>query len=253
MYDIDFERFKSGHYSGKLFIGAAAAFFFLFSIFLFQGAFIKLFTNASVEAYDVKIEESEKYDSEEGEYYYVYQPTYYFEVDGHKYERTRPYYSSDNVTQIKNEMTIFYNKDKPYICVSEYESDVGLFPVLMIFLFGVIISIGCLEIKISNKKLNKAKWLAKNGTLIEKLPYKVVFSGLTCNDVPIDTMSVEYKVPGFGILTFNGDYIYDNNEFSKHDTVDLLIDLNDPTNYYVDFEINKKNEDKFHLIKRRFV
>lgn len=253
MYDIDLERFKSGHYSGKLLIGGAAAFLFLISIFFFQGAFMKLFTNASVEAYDVKIEEKEEYDSEEGEYYYLYQPTYYFEVDGHKYERTRPYYSSDNVNQIKKEMTIFYNKDKPYVCVSEYESYVGVFPFVFIFLFIAIILVGCLEIKLSNKKLNKAKWLAKNGTLIEKLPYKIVFSGKTINDIPINTMAITYKVPRFGILTFTGTDVYDDNEFSKHETADLLIDLNDPDNYYVDFEINKKIEDKFHLIKRRFV
>lgn len=113
---------------------------------------------------------------------------------------------------------------------------------LPFILIPLIVSIpfilfGRAGLKKIDKNIEKVKLLQTKGILVKNLNYDIVPTGTVINGRRIYAISVIYenqngvKIP----LTSEGKY---DGQLSRADgTVDLLIDPNDSSNYYIDFEI----------------
>ena len=106
----------------------------------------------------------------------------------------------------------------------------------------VIISIIFISISKSMKKkaqenILRVKKLAMEGFLVKNMPYKLVSSGTIINNQPIYCIQVEYENPSGQKISLQSEPRYNNKLSDKNGTVDLLIDPNDYSNYYIDLEI----------------
>lgn len=84
------------------------------------------------------------------------------------------------------------------------------------------------------KRLQK---LAIEGVLVKNMPYKLVKSGTVINGNPIYCMQVEYENASGQIIPLKSEAKYNNVLSDKDGTVDLLIDPNDYSNFFIDIEI----------------
>lgn len=121
------------------------------------------------------------------------------------------------------------------------ESFFGIFPLLFDIPF-LLVGIGIIIAAISSyrhykEKLNKIDKLAHVGVLIKNLPYEVKPSGTVINGVPIYCLVVEYKFDNGTTIPLRSEAKYDGRLAREDGTVDLLIDPNDTSNYFIDFEI----------------
>ncbi len=106
----------------------------------------------------------------------------------------------------------------------------------------VIISIVLISISKSMKKkaqenILRVKKLAKEGVLVKNMPYKLVSSGTVINNQPIYCIQVEYENSSGQKIPLKSEPRYNNKLSNKNGTVDLLIDPDDYSNYYIDLEI----------------
>ena len=106
----------------------------------------------------------------------------------------------------------------------------------------VIVSIIFIFISKSMKKkaqenILRVKKLAMEGFLVKNMPYKLVSSGTVINNQPIYCIQVEYESPSGQKISLQSEPRYNNKLSDKNGTVDLLIDPNDYSNYYIDLEI----------------
>ncbi len=81
--------------------------------------------------------------------------------------------------------------------------------------------------------------LNKKGKLIKNIPYKMEETGMSVNNVPILRMVIDYTLPSGEEVILYGDPIYDSKNINNDELVDLLIDEDNPKNYFIDFEINR--------------
>jgi hypothetical protein len=95
------------------------------------------------------------------------------------------------------------------------------------------------EIRKINKRLKMINELNQKGKLVKKLPYSLENTRAEINGVPVKRVVVNYTLPTGVVVTLYGDPRYDNKLSDSDDMVDLLIDENNPDNYYIDFEINR--------------
>ena len=103
----------------------------------------------------------------------------------------------------------------------------------------VLLRIGIKGLINVKKNINRIKKLSQNGTLIKGLKYRLVSStrGNEKVQVGLKAIEVDYKLPSGKLITLVGDPRYDSKSCEKDSRVDLLIDLNNPDNYYIDFDI----------------
>lgn len=115
--------------------------------------------------------------------------------------------------------------------------------ILSLSLF-VIIPIICIYISTYNilkinKRIKLIKELNQKGKLIKGLKYHLEDTGMSVNDVHIKKPVVYYTLPNGVTLTLYGDPRHDRKEMDSDGLVDLVIDENNPENYFIDFEINR--------------
>lgn len=109
---------------------------------------------------------------------------------------------------------------------------------LVIIGIGVLLfSIGFNGVRKANSDLERVMVLSQRGILIKNIPYEIVLSNVYINGNPICCLKIIYKsatgteIPLISDQKFNGIYP------DKDGTCDLLIDSNDYSNYFIDFEI----------------
>ena len=111
----------------------------------------------------------------------------------------------------------------------------------LICLFPLIfVVVGFMQIRNVYKKVKRIKKLAKIGTLIQNLPYTMEPTNLSVNNGRLYAIGLDYTLPSGSVIHLTGDPRFDRREFDQDGYVDLLIDLNDISNYYIDFNITKK-------------
>jgi len=91
--------------------------------------------------------------------------------------------------------------------------------------------------KKAQENILRVKKLAMEGFLVKNMPYKLVSSGTVINNQLIYCIQVEYENPSGQKISLQSEPRYNNKLSDKNGTVDLLIDPNDYSNYYIDLEI----------------
>lgn len=117
-------------------------------------------------------------------------------------------------------------------------SSISIVNILPLILIGVVV---ILFAKYSKNKaednVKRLQKLAMEGVLVKNMPYKLVKSGAVINGNPIYCMQVEYENASGQIIPLKSEAKYNNVLSDKDGTVDLLIDPNDYSNFFIDIEI----------------
>lgn len=108
-------------------------------------------------------------------------------------------------------------------------------PFIIIGFF--ILKLGLNLNKKHKEKLRKVKNLAHNGILIKNLNYTVKKTGTIINGQPVYCIEVIYENANGTKIPLTSEGKYDGRLSRGDGTVDLLIDPNDTSNYFIDFEI----------------
>ncbi len=133
----------------------------------------------------------------------------------------------------------------PFIGIASGDWGFGIMWTIFSLAFSIpFIGVGILFIVISNNNKKKSQEemeritkLSKEGLLIKNMPYDLVNSGVSVNDVPVKAIKLVYE-DGYGHkfpLVSNPKYKIQ--KYASLETADLLIDPNDISNYFIDFEI----------------
>lgn len=232
MYDINTKNVKKGKSFYFLFFIVGIFFLVIFLSIIISGVIKK--NSLDSKTVSTKIEVRTHEDSE-GDI--MYSPIYYYRVNGKDY-RCESNISSSNYPNTSNG-TVYYDSSEPSRCMTDYvKSNNNL---ILIFIFIPILSIGVALVNFIkiNKRLKIINNLNKNGKLIKNLPYHLENTGMVVNGIPIQRPVVDYTLPSGLTITLYGDPRHDEKLGDADGLVDLVIDENNPENYYIDFEINR--------------
>lgn len=232
MYNLNYKNTKKGYFFGGIFL-ITGLIIFIVMLFLIFGVMInKSKMDSRVEAYHI---EENWYTDSEGDK--LAKPTYYYNVNGEEYKCQVNISSSRGVKD--NQKTVYYDSLDPNKCVTDYTPS----PVALMYIVCLIpiifIIIGARHIIKVNKNIKKMKYLAQYGTLIKGLPYMMEETNLSINGAKLFAISLDYTTPSGIILHLVGEPRYDRRFNDEDNLVDLLIDMNDTSNYYIDFNIER--------------
>ena len=231
MYDINLKNVKKGKgfHRGFLFVGIL--FFAIMVGVLVSNILREKKMDAEVMSSRVEIRESRDSDGT------MYSPVYYYEVDGIEYECTSSASSSSRPSTENKK--IKFESEQPSSCFSPYDKSSNTLIIIFLIIPIVFILIGIFNINKINKKIKMIKELNNTGKLVKNLPYRMETSGMRVNNVDILKPVVDYKLPNGTILQLTGDPRHDRKNQDADGMVDLIIDENNPDNYFIDFEINR--------------
>jgi hypothetical protein len=232
MYDISVKNVKKGR--NIFFILLAIGLFFLAIMagilamnYLAQSNLDSTTTSTRVEV--------KSYIDEKGSM--MYSPVYYYTVDNNDYICGSN--SSSNINPGTANRTVYYDSKNPENCMTEYSKFNNWWLIVFMFIPILLIVVAMINIRNVNKKVAQIKKLNQTGKLIKNLPYYLENSGTIVNGVPIQCPVVEYTLPSGSTVTMRGDPRHDRRTFDKDGMVDLVIDEDNPENYFIDFEINR--------------
>ncbi len=120
---------------------------------------------------------------------------------------------------------------------------IGIVGMLLFFPFEIIIGIILIivgnKIKRQTKKeMKRATKLAKKGILVKNMPYEAAPTGTFVGSKVYKCIKVNYKnSAGVEIPLFSETKFDIDEKMKSDDTADLLIDPDDYSNYFIDFEI----------------
>lgn len=231
MYESEYEDLKREKTTGLIFIGIAAIVLIFFGAFFFGGMIRKIGKNETVEADRVTIDIS--YGDEESSD--TYRPTYYYTVKGKKYKYTPFAYTNIGVEDMKDP-TLYYHSSDPSKAVAEYETKFYGTYFIIVFLAGIFAVVGSIIFFGALKKEKKLRHLEDHGTLFKNLPCRVIDTNSSVNDEPVIIIEVDYQAPNGETIVFKQKKIGD---YGSAETADLLIDPNDLSMYYIDFNIEQ--------------
>ena len=231
MYDINLKNVKKGKGFHRIFLLAGILFFAIMVGVLVSNILREKKMDAEVMSSRVEIRERSDSDGT------MYSPVYYYEVDGVEYECTSSS-SSSSRPSTKNKK-IKFESDQPSSCFSPYDKSSNTIIIIFLIIPIVFILVGIININKINKKIKMIKELNNTGKLVKNLPYRMETSGMRVNNVDILKPVVDYKLPNGTILQLTGDPRHDRKNQDADGMVDLIIDENNPDNYFIDFEINR--------------
>ena len=231
MYKLDYNNAKKLGNFGLPFLLIGILFLAIFGFVMFGGMFKKNRMDSTVEAYKVEINSHR--DSEGS---MLYKPTYFYMIDGKEYHYTPSYSTNVGVNKMQDK-TLYYNSKDPYDVVAEFESSFNLLYVFIMLFIAIFPIVGIMEIKKSRRKIANMKKLATSGTLIRNLEYRMVPTGYSINNRRLMAIEVDYELPSGEVVTLTGEPRFDRKVKDRDGFVDLLIDLDNPENYYMDFNI----------------
>ena len=114
-------------------------------------------------------------------------------------------------------------------------------PLSLIFFFlplsFMILSI--INIRRINRRVALINELNKKGKLIKNLSYHMENTGIVYNNIKIYEPVVDYVLPNGTKLIWHGDPRFDLKNSDADGMVDVVIDEDNPDNYFIDFEINR--------------
>ncbi len=229
MYDINMRNVKKGAWIYYLFIIVGVVFMFLMiTIFINNQNNLK---KMDKEVISTSVTTEKHYD--DGEYEYL--AIYHYQVNGQNYSCRDSSYSARPKNDNK---VVYYEANNPQNCSLEKPgfSYVTLLSLIIPFVFIII---GIYNVIKQKQRVKVIEQLNKTGKLIKNIPYHLENSGVRVNDRPVKCLVVDYVLPSGSIVPLYSDLRYDKALFDKDGMVDLVIDENNPNNYFIDFEINR--------------
>ncbi|MFI3307284.1 MAG: hypothetical protein R3Y21_01830 [Mycoplasmatota bacterium] len=230
MYNIDYSNLKKNYKFYAPFLIAGVILFVIFVMVSVTPIVKKFSFSGETTASEVYIIPTI---DDEGSL--MYNVTYEYVVDGSTYF-CKPSYTSSSSNGMEEKNTVYYDVDDPTNCVTEYDYSLGIIDLLLFILTFAFLYVSITHIIKTNKKIKKVKYLANHGKLVKGLKYELIFTGQTVNEQKIYCILINYEING-DVISLKGDPRYDFKSRDSDELVDLLIDPNDPTNYYIDFEI----------------
>lgn len=232
MYDISFKNTRKGN---SIFL----IFLFIGIVLMIAFSLVIIFSNNKLKSLDSTVTSSRveisTYKSEKGGI--MYSPTYYYEVEGIEY--ACPSNTSSSTSPKTDNVNVYYDSKNPEDCMTDYSKSVSKYMFIGVLMGAVLTVIGAVNMIKGEKKIKKIKELNKYGKLVKNLPYRLEPSGITVNNVPVQRPVVDYTLASGVKVTLYGDPRMDRKVADEDGMVDLIIDENDPSNYFIDFEINR--------------
>ena len=229
MYDINTKNVKKGIKFYLMFLLFGLLFFVLFTYFFILNFINTKKMDSSIISNRVEVDSY----IDDGKTMYI--GIYHYNVDGNSY--TCKSSGASNIRPSGENKTIYYEAKNPTNCMTSKSYDYIL--LVFIILPLIFIIIGIKNISKVNKRVKQINELNTKGKLVKNLPYTLVDSGMTVNNVQIKKPIVEYTLPSGTTITLEGDARLDRKLADSDGLVDLVIDLNNPDNYFIDFEINR--------------
>ena len=127
------------------------------------------------------------------------------------------------------------------VCMKEYSKSNNYIILAFMIIPIAFILAAVININKVNKRIKIIMELNQTGKLIKNLPYRLENSDMVVNGVAIQRPVIDYTLPSGTTITLYGDARNDKKYFDADGMVDLLIDENNPNNYFIDFEINRLN------------
>lgn len=228
VYNVDLKKAK-----GPLGFGISFTLVGLLFLVIFGGIFISSTTKKNAMDSETKatnITWETHYDSEDGT---TYSPNYEYEVDGTIYVC-----KSSTSSSIKSgDGTVYYDSSNPGDCMTDFDNTTNGFTFVFLIIPVIFIVVGVSQIRKSINKTKVAKELAKTGVLVKGLPYELVNSNVSVNNVPLKCMRVAYKFPDGITRDIRSEALKGRILSDADGCCDLLYDPNNYDNYFIDFEI----------------
>ena len=231
MYDIDLKNVRKGNGFYGIFLIVGLFFLAALGFVLFKPVITYFSYKGTAPVTEALLNE---HNGEEG---VMYSPSFVYEVKGSTYV-CKTNHSTSMRPKLDN-VKVKYDLENPGSCISSYETFDNWFLFIFLAIPIVFIAVGLTNIIKVNKKVKKIKNLNKTGTLVKGLRYTLKRSNETINNRPVLVPVIEYKIPSGSVITLTGDPRYDRKEYDADGLVDMIIDPNDYSNYFIDFEINR--------------
>lgn len=232
MYDIKLDNVKKGKKFFFLFFisGVAIA---VIMIGILIGSVMNL-NSLDATTMSTSVEINQHIDSDGNT---MYSPVYHYKVNGEEYACSSN--SSSSIRPSESNALVYYDSKKPSRCMTYYSKSSNKMLLIFLILPAIFIALGVVNINKVNKRIKIIKELNTKGKLVKNLPYRLENSNLKVNGVPIQLPVVDYILPSGVTITLRGDPRHDNKLADADGMVDLVIDENNPENYFIDFEINR--------------
>lgn len=231
MYKIDYKNVRKAALVFYLFAGIGVLFLILMATLIINQVKTKNMMDSSVIANEIEIYQTTNSDGD-----YLYGARYHYTVDNVDYVCNSSYTSSSS-TGFKSSDVVLYQADNPSNSMAEASSNISTVLLLFAIIPLVITGVGIMGVINNTKKVKKLKWLANNGTLFRNLDYTLVNSNLTVNGVTKKAFRIDTTLPNGRIVDLVSGPIFSNNLSDADGYVDLLIDENDYSNFYIDLNI----------------
>lgn len=232
MYDISIKNVKKGKNVYYVFLLVGLLFLTILGAILVSG-YTKLNSlNATTTSTRVEIK---SYINDEGNT--MYSPVYYYEVGGKEYICSSN--SSSSINPGTSNKTVYYDSNNPSKCMTEYSKSSNNLILIFMLIPCIFIVIAIINIRKISKRIKAINELNRNGKLIKNLPYYLENTGIVINGVQIQRPVVDYTLPSGSTIKLYGDARHDRKTADADGMIDLVIDENNPDNYFIDFEINR--------------
>ena len=229
MFEIDYKSIKKGNKLPYIFLLIGVLLTILF-LFLFISKILKK-NSLDREVKTDYIVPNEHYD-DDGDL--MYSPVYYYTVNGEQYSCSAGFSSSKRPP---SSGTVYYKKGDPKNCMTDYSLGTNWIYFVIAGVGVLFGAVGFIFLNQSRKHIKKAKYLSQNGKLIKGIPYTMENSNIVVNGRTIQKIAIDYPLPDGQVVHLTGYPRYDRKYEDEDGLVDLLIDPNDPNNYFIDFEI----------------
>lgn len=164
----------------------------------------------------------------------MYKKVYYFDTDNKQFsclDSVVIHNKSDNA----DKKTIYYNFEDPNVCTTSIIKKTNFIVYIFIILLCIPLLIGLIGMIKINKKINKIKKLSKCGKLVKNLQYELIEMKKKNGNILYKAKTV-YKFKKQELILYS-ESVYEKSLFDKYSTIDLLINENDVSDYFLDFNI----------------
>lgn len=232
MYDIDIKNVKKGKKLYYIFLVFGIVFFLILGAVLISNYNRLNSLDSTTTSTNVVIK---SHIDDNGTT--MYSPVYYYQVDGIEYSCSSN--SSSSINPGTSNKTVYYNSNNPSNCMTEYSKSSNSFLLIFLLIPIVFMIIGIINISKINKRVRTIRQLNKHGKLVKNLPYHLENTGITMNNAQVQRLVVNYVLPSGSTIKLYSEPRYDQRISDRDGMVDLIIDENNPNNYFIDFEINR--------------